>query len=182
MLLADDHGINFGDLVHVAGYGDRPFFVDNWTVKINYTPDAEWTETWFDITCAHTGEYHLAELEDITKVCDAAQADDYLLYHASPYVPDMMLIGSELDFGNKPKEGSKMYRKPERKPTQRELSNQEAERRKQARKERKQKIDVLLDEYNDTKILIEKFGDEEYKAKAEYLLLKLTELSEEGSR
>ena len=180
--MTQKHNITFGDLVHVDGYDNRHFFVDSWTEGTRYEPDAIYEETWFDITCAHTGEYHLAELGDITKVCDAAQADEYLLYHASPYVPDMMLIGGELSFETKPKEGSKMYRKPERKPTQRELSSQEAERRKQARKEQKKKIDALLDEYNDYKALADEFGDEEYKAKAEYLRLKLAELSEEGIR
>lgn len=181
--------ITYGDLVHIDGYDTRCFFVDGWTVEHNYTPEATWTEKWFDVTCAHTGEYHMAEASEVTRVCGADQADDYLLQHASPpdetmSMPDIFAIGFELDFSgmNKTKEESEMNRKQERKPTQRELSSMEAERRKQARKERKEKIDVLLDEYNDYKALADEFGDEEYKARVEYISGKLAELAEEGTR
>ena len=41
-----------------------------------------------------------------------------------------------------------MFNKPEKKPTARELSSQEAAKRKQARKDRAKKIDACLDWMN----------------------------------
>lgn len=73
-----NHGIKHGDLVFVDGYGTRPFFVDSWVVEEYHTPDGVWTEVWFDITCAYTGEYNMAELSDIKHVCSAEKADEFL--------------------------------------------------------------------------------------------------------
>ncbi len=181
--MTQKHNITFGDLVHVDGYDDRPFFVDSWVIETHYTPDAEWSEVWFDVTCAWTGEYHMAELDDIMRICGAEQADDYLMYYAPnpPIQPEIKPdIGKLISEGFE--RGVLEMRKPERQPTQRELSSMEAERRKKARKERKEKIDALLDEYNDYKRLADEFGDEEYKARVEYISGKLAELAEEGRR
>lgn len=72
-----------------------------------------------------------------------------------------------------------MKAKEPRKPTAKEISGIEAEKRKQARKERAVKIDALLDDYNDAKAMVEMFGDEEYRAKVEYLTVKLAEVTAE---
>lgn len=185
--------VNFNDLVQVDGYGARLFYVDCWTVEHVYFPTETYTEVWYDLTDAHTGEYQLAEAEDVTKVCDAKQADDYLKNASSP-TDDKP---EERPQPNKPnafdniigKGGASMYgfggeysKKPERQPSARELSAQEAERRKQARKDRAKRVDELLDEYADYKRLADEFGDEEYKAKVEYIGLKLAEISAEGER
>ncbi|MEI2356109.1 hypothetical protein [Mesobacillus zeae] len=60
-----------------------------------------------------------------------------------------------------------------RKPTARELSGQ-------ARKDRAKRVDELLDAMNDTKVLVEMFPeDDEFKAKVEYLTIKLAEVTAE---
>src|SRR5690606_2640439 len=76
--------INFGDLILVDGYGEEPFYVDGWTVETHYTPDEVWTETWYDITSAHTGEYSMAELSDVTRICGKEQAEEYLANNVRP--------------------------------------------------------------------------------------------------
>jgi len=143
---------------------------------------------WFDITCAHTGEYMMAELDDITRICGADQADDYLMYSAPPTetsnISDIFAIGFELDFSglNKTREESEMQRKQERKPTQRELSSIEAERRKQARKERKEQIDNLLDIRNWNAERYEKTSERAYRMKVEEIDEELAKLAAEGRR
>lgn len=169
--------ISFGDLVSVQGYEGRLYFVDSWSVEHHYTPDETWTEVLYDITDAHTGEYMMAEKEDVTRVCGAAEADEYLKNPASPQPEETTKRPNVFDqiFGEVPK----MKSNEPRNPSARELSGIEAERRKQARKERAVKIDALLDEYNDARAMVEMFGDEEYRAKAEYLRLKMVEIVDE---
>ena len=171
--------IKHGDLVMVAGYIDRLFFVDGWTVEHNYTPEATWTEKWFDVTCAHTGEYHMAEASEVTRVCGADQADDYLMYHTAPMPKfDVGKLTINFDINEYRKEDAEMNRKP----TQRELSSQEAERRKQARKERAGQIDNLLDIRNWNAAKYEKTSERAYRMKVEEIDAELAKLAAEGRR
>jgi len=165
--------ISFGGLVSINGYDGHLYFVDAFTIEHINTPDEKWSEIWHDLTDAHNGEYTMAEAEDVTRICGADQADDYLRNSVKPV--DI----SEIIFGGVPKMYSSNRKEP-RKPTARELSGQEAEKRKRERKEKAKQIDALLDEYNDYKRLADEFGDEEYRAKVEYVRLKLAEITNEG--
>lgn len=177
--MTQKHGISFGDLIHVDGYDNRPFFVDCWTVETIHEPESTWTEVWFDITCAHTGEYMMAELNDITRICGADQADDYLMYHTAPMPKfDVGKLTINFDINEYRKEDAEMNRKP----TQRELSSQEAERRKQARKERAGQIDNLLDIRNWNVRKYEETSERAYRMKVEEIDEELAKLSTEGSR
>ncbi|MEK3887307.1 hypothetical protein [Bacillus sp. FSL K6-3431] len=167
--------ITYGDLVSIDTYDGHLYFVESFVVEHHYQPGEQFTEVWFDLTDSHTGEYMMAEKEDITRICNAAQADDYLMYNAGPPPVTERLNMFDQIFGEVPK----MKAKEPRKPTAKEISGIEAEKRKQARKERAVKIDALLDDYNDAKAMVEMFGDEEYRAKVEYLTVKLAEVTAE---
>ena len=166
--MTQKHGIEFGDLVHVDGYDNRPFFVDGWTVETIYEPDTTWTETWFDITCAWTGEYMMAELADIKRICGAEAADDYLTYHATPIENT---IGMEMDdmFGYEPYEPKK--KQPSRNP---ELEKQREDERM------KKQVDKLLDDYNDAMALAEVIEEDadKYREQAVDILGRLAKFTE----
>ncbi len=166
--MTQKHGITFGDLILVEGYADRPFFVDSWTVETVCLPESTYTETWFDITCAHTGEYMMAELADIKRICGAEAADDYLTYHATPIENT---IGMEMDdmFGYEPYEPKK--KQPSRNP---ELDKQREEERIKAQ------VDKLLDDYNDAMALAEVIPEdaEKYREKAGRIIGRLEKLTE----
>lgn len=177
--MAKKDDITFGDLVMVDGYDTRCFFVDCWTVETNYTPESTWTEVWFDITCAHTGEYMMAELNDITRICSADQADDYLMYHTAPMPKfDVGKLTINFDINEYRKEDAEMNRKP----TQMELSATEADKRKQARRERKEQIDNLLDIRNWNAAKYEETSERVYRMKVEEIDAELAKLAAEGRR
>lgn len=176
-MTASNGDITFGDLVQVLGYGDTPFFVDGWTIEGNYMPGAEWSEVWFDLTNATNGEYYMAESNDISKVCDAARADDYLAeYEDVPTfnigdltlnidLSEYLAKGAEEMFGGRKSESS--LRNPE-------LVRQREEDKRRAR------IDELLDDYNDAKALenIIEEDAEIYRKKADGILRMLEKLIE----
>ena len=56
---------NFGDLVTCAGYPDRFFTVDSWRVEQHYFPEAEWTETVYELTDVYSAEWLEADEDDL---------------------------------------------------------------------------------------------------------------------
>lgn len=135
----------FGDLVSVAGYPDIIFQVDGFREERHYYPQEQWDEMVYELIDCSRGDWLEADEGDLTLVADAAQADEYL--RANPpkaaklnYEEDLaMYYFGEFGFG-----GSKKPSEPP-KPSARELSAQEAERRKKARKDRAEAVDNLLD-------------------------------------
>lgn len=169
----------FGDLVRVNGYSTRIFQVDGIRVEQWLYPGEEWTDVIFELYDVGNNDWIEAIGEDLTLVADAGQADEYLAANPAPVEPSSTsfinyaeLYGME-GAVNMAKQGGEP-----RKPTARELSAIEADRRKKERKERAEKIDRLLDEYNDYMRLAAEFGDEQYKARVEYLSIKLAELND----
>ncbi len=167
--MTQKHDISHGDLIRVEGYADRPFFVDGWVTEKHNRPDEKWTEVWFDITCAWTGEYMMAELADIKRICGAEAADDYLTYHATPIENT---IGMEMDdmFGYEPYEPKK--KQPSRNP---ELDKQREEERIKAQ------VDKLLDDYNDAMALAQVIPEDadKYREKARRIIGRLAKLTEQ---
>ncbi len=162
--LTKRHDIAFGDLVYVDGYGNTPFYIDGWQTTTYYEPDAEWTDTLYDLTCAHTGEYEVAYDEDIKRICSKDQAEDYLELNSkgSEEMVDAYGWGGE-------------YR-PNKKTTAR---NPELE--KQREEERiKTQIDKLLDDYIDAKTLEEVLPEdaEKYREQAEDVIGRLAKFTE----
>src|SRR5690606_19700013 len=130
-LVAD---VNFGDLVHIEGYGQTPFYIDGWQTTTYYEPEEEWTDTMYDLTNAFTGEYQIAFAEDIKRICGAGEAEEYLKNNVR-----MKVVGEML--------GSMNQRKKE--PSKNDLFI--------AQKKKEAEIDGLLDELNDYRSLADAF-------------------------
>ena len=170
---------SFSDLVHIIGYGPRVFKIDSYRVEHCYSPSEEWTDIVYDLIDTETGAYVECDEEDM-RLADGSSVDEAELDGTGIDIFDFMGGLSGLGELYYEMEETKMAKNNERKPTARELSGQEAERRKQARKDRAAKVDELLDEMNDTKVMVEMFPeDDEHKAKVEYLTLKLAEVTAE---
>lgn len=69
---------SFGDLVYVAGYGDRIFTVESYSYSIQYYRHEAFEEIIYDLTDVDTLEYLIAYQEDITVICKASEANEYL--------------------------------------------------------------------------------------------------------
>lgn len=138
---------NFGDLVTCEGYPDTLFTIDGWRVEHHYYPEAEWTETVYELIGVYLVEWIEADEEDLRLVAKADKADEYLASHKGG---DVAVMFTTVDFrglsGLPPKVAP------------------EIERYNKAR-ERERRINELLDERNDYALLLAEFGDEEYKAK-----------------
>ncbi len=158
----------FGDIVSVAGYENRIFYVDAWS-EIKRTEEwgvSEYVE--FDLTDAINGEFLDAFETDLRLVCRKQFAEDYLLeydetnypepegaaFHFTGIFPTLPSVESVAEIGKGLKKVASDMAK------------------KKAQDEVKQ-IDGLLDEYNDNMRLYEAFGDAEYKTKADGVMTKL---------
>jgi len=76
---------SFGDLVYVAGYGDRIFTVESYSYSIQYYRHEAIEEIIYDLTDVDTLEYLIAYQEDITVICKASEANEYLSEHGTGY-------------------------------------------------------------------------------------------------
>lgn len=166
---------NFFDLVRLDGYWPRVFRVEGYHIDNWRYPNEQWIDMVYELTDAHSGEFLEADVEDLTLVETADKAEEYLAANPAPVQPKSFVI----DVLNLIGMGAETMAKQEpRKPTAREISAMEADKRKAARKAKAEQIDRLLDQMNDYKRLVAEFGDEEYKARVEYITLKLAELTE----
>ncbi|MDQ0270787.1 hypothetical protein [Cytobacillus purgationiresistens] len=132
----------FGDLVTVAGYGQRIFQIDAYTDSYYYSPEVEFADLYYEVTSVDNGEFLIADEVDLTLVADAGQADEYLRANPPQLIETEGLSMFYMfgDFGNggrKPKELPK--------PTAREISAKEVADRKRKAKEQAAQIDNLLD-------------------------------------
>ncbi|MEC3848603.1 hypothetical protein [Bacillus velezensis] len=158
----------FGDIVSVAGYENRIFYVDAWR-EVKETDEwgvSEYIE--FELTDAINGEFLDAFETDLRLVCRKHFAEDYLLaydvtdypepagpaFHIADIFPTLPSVESVAELGKGLKKVASDMAK------------------KKAKEEAKQ-IDGLLDEYNDNMRLYETFGDAEYKTKADAVMAKL---------
>ncbi|MEK0286511.1 hypothetical protein [Caldifermentibacillus hisashii] len=148
------HKFTFGDLVAVAGYPDRLFTVDSWRVEQHYFPEAEWTETVYELTDVYSAEWLEADEEDMQLVVKADKADEYLTMKGG----DVAVIFTFSDFGGR------SGRLPKVAP--------EIDRYNKAR-ERERRINELLDARNDYARLLAEFGDKEYENKIKEIDRKL---------
>jgi hypothetical protein len=142
-----------GDLVRVNGYGNRVFQVESYYDQRWYYVDEQWTDRIYELFDMGNADYIEADAENLTLITDASQADEYLRANPAPIedsAPNFSQYLYGIDFASINGGGNEMMKpnQPERKPTARELSGMEAERRKQARKDRKAKIDACLDWMN----------------------------------
>jgi hypothetical protein len=175
---ANNQPITFGDLVCVNGYGNRVFQVESYRKEEHHYPGESWAENLYDLFDMGNGDYIEADAEDLTLVADASQADEYLRANPAPMEPSSIdltnYLGGDLTMFNYGNDDAK--KKPAPKPTARELSGQEAERRKQARKDRAKKIDACLDWMN----YYREQGGADAEAKVAEIKQELAELVEAG--
>jgi hypothetical protein len=153
-----------GDLVTVDGYEGRFFMVIGYSLIRNCLPEEEYNEVVYEVLDAVTGEFLEADGEDVEFVTDAEHAAKYLDENPPQYeMPKPVIDTSDwaIDI-SKYFGGVTDVAKEERKPTARELSAQEADRRKAERKERGEQIDNLLDLRNWAAGMLEKTGNEEF--------------------
>jgi hypothetical protein len=156
---------NFGDLVRADGMWPRVFRVDSYHIDKWYYPNETWTETVYELVDAHTGEFLEADVEDLTLVETAGKAEEYLAANPAIEKPNTDWKAEVMESLRQIEEyerGAKAMAKQERKPTAGELSAQEAEERKKARKERGEQIDNLLDLRNWAADMLAKTNDEAY--------------------
>lgn len=147
----------FCDLVRVNGYYPRIFQVDGYREEHWHYADESYTVVVYELYDVGNNDWIEAEASDLTLVADAGQADEYLAANPAPVEPSKnYIIG--IDYA----EGASTMAKQERKPTARELSGQEAERRKKERKDRAEQIDNLLDQRNWYAGMLAKSNDESY--------------------
>ncbi len=73
-----------GDLITLQGYGKRVFRVDSYTHEFIYEIDATTEDIYYDCTCVSTSEYTIGAQDDVTVVCNEAQADAFLKTYKHP--------------------------------------------------------------------------------------------------
>ena len=157
----------FGDIVSVAGYENRIFYVDAWR-EVKETDEwgvSEYVE--FELTDAINGEFLDAFETDLRLVCRKQFAEDYLLEYDETNYPEpsgaAFHFADDYSFGigYAKKEAVGMAKGPKETPKKEHAAGA------------KRKTDELLDEYNDNMRLYETFGDAEYKTKADAVMTKL---------
>lgn len=163
----------FSDLVHIAGYGSRIFKIESYRVEHCYSPSEEWTDIVYDLIDIETQAYVECDEEDM-RLADGSSVDETELDGTGIDIFDFMGGLGELYYEM---EETKMAKNNERKPTARELSSQEAAKRKQDRKDRVAKVDDLLDLYNGYMAMFEQTGDVVYKENADDAMVRLAEVS-----
>lgn len=133
-----DFPATHGDLVEIDGYEARVFQVESYRVETNFYPGEQWTEVVYDLVDVINGEYLEADAEDLTLLADAGQADEYMRTIDVANYPrgSHYIIGVDLATGN----DYTVFPKPiaPAPPTA-------VEQRKQARKEKAEAVDELLD-------------------------------------
>ncbi|AUS14810.1 hypothetical protein C0W57_00705 [Bacillus velezensis] len=156
----------FGDIVSVAGYENRIFYVDAWR-EVKETDEwgvSEYIE--FELTDAINGEFLDAFETDLRLVCRKQFVEDYLLEYDETDYPEPS--GAAFHFtddysfviGYAKKEAAGMAKGPKETPKKEQAAGAK-------------QINGLLDEYNDYMRLHEAFGDAEYKTKADAVMTKL---------
>ena len=154
---------NFGDLVRCDGIWPRVFRVDSYHVDKWYYPNETWTETVYELVDTHTGELLKADVDDLTLVETADKAEEYIAKNPAPteYPKSFAIL----------MKGEETMAKPERKPTARDLSAQEAD-------ERGEQIDNLLDLRIWAADMLAKTGNEEFGDRIFAIDCELKELTE----
>jgi hypothetical protein len=171
--------ISFGDLVRINGYGNRVFQVESFREETHYWQDGIMSELVYELFDMGNADYIEADAEDLTLLADASQADEYLRANPAPMEPSSIDFSGYMfgmDIANQFGGGNEMMNQPEKKLTARELSSQEAKRKKQARKDRAKKIDACLDWMN----YYREQGGADAEAKVAEIKLELAELVKAG--
>jgi hypothetical protein len=158
-LVEVDLPATFEDLCEVEGYEMRVFKVFGFRIENNYTKSQSWTSVVYELIDAVNGEWLEADADDLELLADAEDAEVYM---------------QTIDYENYPKSFMELFKsegeavgmakdKGERKLTAREASAKLAEERKQARKEKYEKTDDLLELLSWVTNMYKKTGERRYK-------------------
>jgi hypothetical protein len=168
----------FGDIVRVNGYHPRVFEVDGRRIENWQYADEEWSVIVYELTDIGNNDFIEAEESDLTIVAEAVDAESYLAANPAPVEQNQRIMGLDFDLAELFGGGEgKMAKNEPRKPTARELSGQEAERRKAARKEKAARIDELLDQRNWYTAALERTNNEEFGDRVAAIDAELRKLS-----
>src|SRR5699024_1377954 len=154
---------NIGDIVSIEGEELGVFQVESWSHQVDYQPDYIDELIMYDVTDLRTHQFFIAFQEDISVVCRADKADEYL---RNLGISGGFSVGDiAIDIGNMSfsREEDESLSKPI------EMTKQE-------------RIDRLLDEINDYADLIRNFGDEdgEYQKRIDSAKRRLAIIAEGG--
>src|SRR5699024_448635 len=69
---------DIGDIINVEGYGKRDFQVESWTHELLYTAETIEESIIYDVIDVFTGEFGLAFQDEVSVVCTADKADEYI--------------------------------------------------------------------------------------------------------
>lgn len=167
---------SFGDLVYVAGYGDRIFTVESYSYSIQYYRHEAFEEIIYDLTDVDTLEYLIAYQEDITVICKASEANEYLANMERNITDEISQSPSPGIDGGWPA-GFEYVGDMTFKPIGREASETMTGNKHNHRYDRDY-VDDLLTELSDKMTLLRMFdgdGDDEFKERIEK---RITEIKE----
>lgn len=140
---------NIGDIVSIEGEELGVFQVESWSHQTDYQPDYIDELIMYDVTDLRTHQFFIAFQEDISVICRADKADEYLRnlgLSGLSLEPDYSYMFDPVWHYIENKSFSREEDESLSKPI--ELTKQE-------------RIDRLLDEINDYADLIRNFGDED---------------------
>ena len=160
-----------GDLVRAKGYEDRIFQVEAYIISEHYGEGGHWKDVTYDLTDVVTFEYTIAFQEDLTLLAEADGAYEYLKKN-KPSETTSLREGTYNDFLNEIVNIAEVINDEKKARIQEEKRSRMAETNR---------IDYLLDEYNDIKRLIGEFGDDDendFAAKLDEIERKLKEASD----
>lgn len=184
---------NIGDIVTVEGYELGVFQVESWTHQVDHQSEFIDEVIMYDVTDLKTYNFLIAFQEDISVICKADKADEYLRNLGINKPDSPRTYGEEYSFMIDPvweqienmtflkKEAEEMASSTRGSGKPKEMSKQE-------------RINRFLDEINDYEELIRNFGDEaesgddeygerkagEYRERIESAKRKLKRISEGG--
>jgi hypothetical protein len=168
---------NFGDIVRINGYFPRLFEIDGRRIERWEYAEEQWTDIVYEVYDVLTSDWIECAEEDITLVVEADKAEDYLFFNPPDYEVPAQEKPEWMTFMFGGDETMSKAKEP-RKPTAREISAQEAEERKAARKARAAEIDNLLDLRNWAADMLAKTNNEEFGDRVMAIDTKLKELVE----
>ncbi|MDF2556499.1 MAG: hypothetical protein K0R71_327 [Bacillales bacterium] len=153
-----DYKFFFGDLVQVLNIGKELYKIVGFRTEIWRYQDESWEDVIYELSRVKDGDWLECAEEEITLVAEAKEADKYLKKQ------DLMISGKN--------------------STQKQVKNKKKQQTKEIivkplnESQKKERIDHLLDLYNDYKSLKENFGDDEFQKVLQMIINKLKSLVE----
>lgn len=167
---------HINDLVTIDGYANRIFRVNSYTHEFMFELGAEYEDIYYDCTCVTSDEYMLGSQHDVTVVCKADKATQFLSTFKHPVIEGIDIAECY----------ESQMRQSEVNDMKQPIKPIKAETSKKDEPTREELVDVLLDEMNNVNNAIELIGDEDghYAERLAEIKAELKEVTEsaEGGR